>query len=299
MAANNPRKPKAKTEEKAKGLIGLKKGEKVKGAPYSVGNYKGKTLNLSKKELGKAGQAAAAKRTVKIQDTKYEGKKVLGPGGKPLTGTVDLGGGNMAVYKNGVRVRAQKPKPPAGGGRGGSTGGGGRNMPTGTTGSDTTTGGRTKPPKVGETRRGPNGRLNRWDGKKWVSTAVSTTGAANPRAVSAARRGEAAAARTGTTYQSGRPGASAYAASVVRGTGQAPSRPSTTGRGSSTTRSSSANANIPFAGNKKPTGKEIGPGVLGVRNPRDGGQYRFGSPGNMSVYRWDAKAKKFVYVRKA
>lgn len=104
-------KPKPKTEEKAKGLIGLKKGEKVKGAAYSVGNYKGKTLNLSKKELGKAGRAAAAARTVDISKTKYEGKKVLGPGGKPLTGTVDLGGGNIAVYKNGVRVRAQKPKP--------------------------------------------------------------------------------------------------------------------------------------------------------------------------------------------
>ena len=104
-------KPKAKTEEKAKGLIGLEKGKKVEGAKYSVGNYKGKTLNLSKKELGKAGQKAAAARTVSISDTKYEGKKVLGPGGKPLTGSVDMGGGNIAVYKNGVRVRAQKPKP--------------------------------------------------------------------------------------------------------------------------------------------------------------------------------------------
>lgn len=126
---------KPQTEEKAKGLIGLKKGKKVEGAEYSVGNYKGKTLNLTKKQLGKAGTKAAAKRTVKIEDTKYEGKKVLGPGGKPLTGTVDLGGGNMAVYKNGVRVRAAKKvaaKPATGGGR--STGGGGGNTGGGNTG---------------------------------------------------------------------------------------------------------------------------------------------------------------------
>lgn len=91
---------KAQTEKKAKGL--------VKG----TGDYKGKTLNLTKKQLGKAGTAAAQKRTVDISATKFEAgsKKVLGPGGKPLTGTVDLGGGNMAVYKNGVRVRAAAPK---------------------------------------------------------------------------------------------------------------------------------------------------------------------------------------------
>ena len=91
---------KAQTEKKAKGL--------AKG----VGDYKGKTLNLTKKQLGKAGTAAAQKRTVDISATKFEAgsKKVLGPGGKPLTGTVDLGGGNMAVYKNGVRVRAAAPK---------------------------------------------------------------------------------------------------------------------------------------------------------------------------------------------
>lgn len=92
---------KAQTEKKAKGL--------VKG----IGDYKGKTLNLTKKQLGKAGTAAAQKRTVDISATKFEAgsKKVLGPGGKPLTGTVDLGGGNMAVYRNGVRVRAAAPKP--------------------------------------------------------------------------------------------------------------------------------------------------------------------------------------------
>jgi len=105
MAARKP-----KTEERAKGLIGLKKGKKVAGAAYSVGNYKGKTLNLTKKQLGKKGTAAAKKRTVNISNTKYDAtaKKVMGPAGKPLTGKVDLGGGNMAVYRNGVRVRAAK-----------------------------------------------------------------------------------------------------------------------------------------------------------------------------------------------
>lgn len=104
MAARKPQ-----TEKKAKGLI--------KG----VGDYKGKTLNLTKKQLGKKGTAAAKKRTVNISNTKYDAtaKKVMGPAGKPLTGKVDLGGGNMAVYRNGVRVRAAKKAPakPSSGGR--------------------------------------------------------------------------------------------------------------------------------------------------------------------------------------
>ena len=121
MAVNKP-----KTEEKAKGLIGLKKGKKVEGAAYSVGNYKGKTLNLSSKDLGAAGRKAAANK-VKIQDTNYDAasKKVMS-GGKALTGKVDLGGGNMAVYRNGVRVRAAK-KAAGGSGGGGGNGGGSKN----------------------------------------------------------------------------------------------------------------------------------------------------------------------------
>lgn len=110
MAARKPQ-----TEKKAKGLI--------KG----VGDYKGKTLNLTKKQLGKKGTSAAKKRTVNISNTKYDAtaKKVMGPAGKPLTGKVDLGGGNMAVYRNGVRVRAAKKAPakPTGNGGGGGTGG--------------------------------------------------------------------------------------------------------------------------------------------------------------------------------
>ena len=121
-----PRKP--QTEERAKGLIGLKKGKKVAGAAYSVGNYKGKTLNLKKKQLTAAGRKAAAVRggkEVNISNTKYDSstKKVLGPKGNPLTGKVDLGGGNIAIYKNGVRVKAKTP-PTASRGRGGGGGGG-------------------------------------------------------------------------------------------------------------------------------------------------------------------------------
>ena len=105
-----PRKP--QTEKKAKGLVGWKDGKPSKTAPNKVGDYKGKTLNLTNKQLGKAGTAAAQKRTVNISNTKYDtgSKKVLGPAGKPLTGKVDLGGGNIAVYKNGVRVRAAAKK---------------------------------------------------------------------------------------------------------------------------------------------------------------------------------------------
>ena len=117
MAARKPQ-----TEKKAKGLI--------KG----VGDYKGKTLNLTKKQLGKKGTSAAKKRTVNISNTKYDAtaKKVMGPAGKPLTGKVDLGGGNMAVYRNGVRVRAAK-KAPAKPTRSGNGGGGGTGGKTGLT----------------------------------------------------------------------------------------------------------------------------------------------------------------------
>ncbi len=122
---------KAQQEEKAKGLIGLKKGKKVAGAPYSVGNYKRKSLNLKDKQLGAAGRKAAAVRggkKVSISNTRYDttNKKVYGPAGNLLTGRVDLGGGNIGVYRNGVRVTAKKKSAPsrgAGGGTGGKGGG--------------------------------------------------------------------------------------------------------------------------------------------------------------------------------
>lgn len=100
------------TEAKAKGLIGWSKGKP--STSYSgpkVGDYKGRTLNLTQKQLKSAGGGAAkaAGRTVDISKTQYvKGKGVLGPGGKPLNGRVDMGGGNFAVYVNGKRVRAPK-----------------------------------------------------------------------------------------------------------------------------------------------------------------------------------------------
>lgn len=175
---------KPQTEEKAKGLIGLKGGKKVAGAAYSVGNYKGKTLNLTKKQLGKSGSAAAAKRTVSISDTKYEGKKVLGPGGKPLTGSVDLGGGNMAVYKGGVRVRAAAPKPkPAAPSRGGSSGGSAGGTTTKPKGGDKTKGKKAPGPtmtnfSVPARNTGGAGRPAANRRNSWASGVIAATGMA-------------------------------------------------------------------------------------------------------------------------
>jgi hypothetical protein len=84
------------------------------------GKYARKAENLTAKELKAAGAAKAArKRTVSISSTKRitEGAlkgKTVGPGGKPLTGSVRLENGSMAVYKNGKRVvKAAPPKPAA------------------------------------------------------------------------------------------------------------------------------------------------------------------------------------------
>ena len=98
--------------EKAK----KQKASKVSGLYEGVGKFKGKkSLNLRDKQLGKKGRAAAAKRTVSISKTEHmkEGPnkgKVVGPKGNPLTGKVDMGGGNMAVYRNGKRVTAKSSK---------------------------------------------------------------------------------------------------------------------------------------------------------------------------------------------
>ena len=112
-------KKKPQTEAKAKGLIGWKDGKRDKSAPNSVGDYKGKTLNLTKKQVAKAGGAAATKasrNTVSISDTKFEkGKGVLGKDGKALNGRVDMGGGNFAVYVNGKRVGAKAAGPASSG----------------------------------------------------------------------------------------------------------------------------------------------------------------------------------------
>jgi len=92
------------------------------------GKYGRKSENLSAAQLKRAGATkAAAKRTVDISQTRREGAVTLGPGGKPLTGTVKLANGKTAVYKGGKRVqagpavgvRSSKPKPTTSTGRGG------------------------------------------------------------------------------------------------------------------------------------------------------------------------------------
>lgn len=118
MPGNKPvKKGMNQTEKRAKGLLA------------NVGDYKGKTLNLTKKQLGASGMKAFSARKIAISQTRYDkaSKKVLGPMGKPITGRVDLGGGNIAVYKNGVRVRAgsSATSPKASGGGDGRDGGGG------------------------------------------------------------------------------------------------------------------------------------------------------------------------------
>lgn len=135
-----------------------------------AGGYGSESYNLSQKTLRKAGAARVArKRTVSISDTRREGSRTLGPGGKPLNGTVIMQNGSKAVYKDGRRVQAADAAKPKSGGRSASsrpTGGSG----SGSSGSGSGGGGRSaSPPKVGEVRRGRAGRYdNRWDGKKWV-----------------------------------------------------------------------------------------------------------------------------------
>ena len=97
-------------------MAGKKKRQragKAKGLYDNVGSYGNKkSLNLRDKQLGKKGVAASKKRTVSISDTSYSKKTgiVTGPKGNALTGKVDMGGGNMAVYRNGKRVTAKSSK---------------------------------------------------------------------------------------------------------------------------------------------------------------------------------------------
>lgn len=81
---------------------------------------------------------------------------------------------------------------------------------------------------------------------------------------------------------------------TVQGKANKTGRPKS-GSGSSTTQS--GREWIQYGGTRKPTGREVGPGVLGIKVPQDGKLYRFGPPNSQSVYRWNAKTKKFVYVR--
>ena len=103
----------------AKGKMGFEKG--------NYGSAKGvraKAGDLSKAQLKRAGATkAAAKRTVDIGSTSRATEGVnkgrtLGAGGKPLTGSVKLANGQMAVYKAGKRVinvkssKGSNPPPP-------------------------------------------------------------------------------------------------------------------------------------------------------------------------------------------
>jgi hypothetical protein len=94
------------------GKMGFKKG-----AYGSAKGVRAKAANLSDAQLKRAGGAkAAAKRTVDIGSTSRVAGKTLGPGGKPLTGSVKLANGQMAVYKAGKRVinvkRSKDGNPP-------------------------------------------------------------------------------------------------------------------------------------------------------------------------------------------
>lgn len=197
-------------------------GRGMVGGTYRSGKYKGKTTNLTKKQVtagkrvGSAGKpgikkAEAKKATstkINISDTSWKsasertgprakGGIVVGKDGKPITGTVTLASGKTATYVRGKRVQAaaKKTAPPKRTGGGGSTG-------KGTTAT---------PKSVSD-----------FSGSTSTSTKSSGPNL-TPRQIAAARRGESAARRTGQSYQSGKPGSSARGASVVRATGQAPS----------------------------------------------------------------------------
>lgn len=84
------------------------------------GQYGRKAENLTKSQLKRSGALKASKRfTIDITQTRrVEGSGVtLGPKGKPLTGSVKLANGKIAVYKAGKRVvnkpvSKDNPKPP-------------------------------------------------------------------------------------------------------------------------------------------------------------------------------------------
>lgn len=126
----------------------LGEGRGMKNGVYRSGKYKGKTTNLTKKQVaagrrvGKAGQSRVGKKTaqramkeVKIQDTTWKkasertgprakGGILVNKDGKPVTGTVTLASGKKATYVRGKRVAAVKKTTGGRGGSGGSGGGG-------------------------------------------------------------------------------------------------------------------------------------------------------------------------------
>ena len=162
------------------------------------GKYARKAENLSAKELKAAGAAKAAKkRTVSISDTKRvtEGAnkgKTVGPGGKPLTGSVRLENGSMAVYKDGKRVTKAPAKKAAPATRSRSA-----------SSSSSSSSRRANPNanvKVGTIRKGAAGnKYNKWDGKKWVPVSAARTGRGSGQSASVvSKRVPSRAAVSGT-----------------------------------------------------------------------------------------------------
>ena len=122
------------------------------------GQYARKAENLTKKQLKAAGAAKAAKKAkVDISQTRRDYSKgiTLGPKGKPLTGSVRLANGNIAVYKAGKRVQVAK-KPASGSGR------------------TTTTTGKNPPPSMSAAEKA---RLLRIKQNKGVKAGTVRTGA--------------------------------------------------------------------------------------------------------------------------
>lgn len=91
------------------------------------GMYKTKARNLTDKQLQRAGGLSASKkRTVSVSDTTRATSgankgRTLGPGGKPLTGTVVMANGDRAVYRAGKRVTNVPKKSISTGGSGTGT----------------------------------------------------------------------------------------------------------------------------------------------------------------------------------
>lgn len=153
-----------------------------------VSYNKGKSYNLSKKQLKAAGAAKAAnKRTVSISSTKRATTgankgKTLGPAGKPLTGSVKLPSGVTAVYKDGKRVTVSKAKPTTAS-RPTSSSSGGSRPSTGS--GQTQTQRNNANVAVGTIRKGAAGnKYNKWDGKKWVPVSSARTGAGSGQSAS-------------------------------------------------------------------------------------------------------------------
>lgn len=114
-----------------------KVGDVYRSGSFTKAKKKGlKVSDLKKSQLKRAQTVGGKKITARqvkratnvanktnISDTKFvKGQGVLGPNGKPLTGSVTLASGKTAQYVKGRRVVASKKAPPKTT-RGGSTGG--------------------------------------------------------------------------------------------------------------------------------------------------------------------------------